>query len=236
MAMKRDKIEEIHLEAVALGMKEFNIIPCQVMSVTGFDFEKYIEIKKNSPTIFAPNCWGGITYKRLSLQFKSPFINMFEDHDDYIKFLKKPEYYLKCELKFKQMQYEKNLKRDFPVASCDDILLYFNHYISFEEARNSWERRKTRINWNNLFVMFYDEKPERIDEFCLLSYDKKICFVSFHLDKEGVISIEYHINDSMREMMFGLMVNDMAKGTYTYYDVFDLILYNKVTLLAELKD
>lgn len=234
MSYSKGVIDEICNEATVLGVNPWNIIPCSVIRQIGFDFDKYREIKKNPPTIFAPNCWGGITYHKLALRFDSPFINMYENHDDYLKFLLNPKHYLSCELQFKKMMFEENLKRDFPVAMCDDILLFFNHYTSFDEANDSWNKRKQRINWNNLFVMFYDEDLSRVERFCSLPYQKKICFVPFETKLKNVLSVKYRVNELMEKKPFWEIVNGMASGTWLYYDVFDLLLYGRITYAAKL--
>ncbi|MCM1426594.1 MAG: DUF1919 domain-containing protein, partial [Eubacterium sp.] len=235
MSTDRTISENIRREALALGFNEYNIIPCRVLRLFGFSFDKYKALKMNTPTIFAPSCWGGMTYNQLGLRFNSPFINMFENHDDYLKFLLNPQYYIDCKLQLKEMRFNNDLKRDFPVVLCDDILLYFNHYISFEEAVSAWERRKKRIDWNNLFVMFFDEDPQRVEKFCALPYENKICFVPYFEHRESVLSIEYRINDDMKKRPFWQIVNGMASGQWMYYDVFDLLLYNKITPIVKLK-
>ena len=44
----------------------------------------------------------------------------------------------------------------------DDICIYFLHYHSEEDAKTSWNRRKERINFDNLFIIMYDR--DGIDE------------------------------------------------------------------------
>jgi len=224
---------KIRKEAIEIGIDEEKIIPVYVMALPGFEFDKYSCIKKNVPTIFAPNCWGGITYNSLGLPFKSPFINMFENHADYIKFLKNPKYYISCPLEFKEMQYDSIIKRVYPVVKCGDIFLYFNHYLSFHEAMDCWNRRKERIDWNNIIVMFYDEDKNRVNEFYRLPYENKICFVPYPSDNEGVIAIDY--KKKCPNKPFWQIVNGTASGSNLYYDVFELLLCNKVTPIVEIK-
>lgn len=233
MSQEKKLINEIYKEALNLGIADHNIIPCSVLKIQGFDFNKYIKLKKNPPSIFAVNCWGGLTYNHLGLRFSSPFINMFENHTEYIQFLKNPKHYISCDLNFMEMRPEKNLKREYPVARCDDILLHFNHYKSFDEAKNAWERRKTRINWNNLFIVFYEEDPQLIEEFCKLPYEKKVCFTTYESNLKGVITLNYRRNDSLKDKLLSTIINELASGTLIYYDVLDLLLYNKLTILAD---
>ena len=78
---------------------------------------------------------------------------MYESTEDYLKFLSDPKRYIAEDLELVEMGYNETLKINFPIAKCGDILLNFNHYESFETANECWERRKKRIDWDNLFVM-----------------------------------------------------------------------------------
>ena len=44
----------------------------------------------------------------------------------------------------------------YPVAKLKDITINFTHYKTEEEARDKWNERKNRINWNNLFIITND--------------------------------------------------------------------------------
>lgn len=235
MALTEEIIADIRCEAIAMGISDYNIVPCTVLGLIGFDFQKYLALKKNPPTIFAPICWGGLTYNRLGLRFDSPLINMFENHDDYIKFLKNPKSYIGSSLKFKEMAWEERLRWEYPIAECDDILLHFNHYTSFKDAEECWNRRKDRIHWDNIFVMFYDEDPQRVDAFMKLPYEKKICFVPYRSNQEGIVSIEYRENKTMKQKPFWEIVNGMASGRWDYYDVLSLLLDGKIRPIAKFK-
>ena len=232
----RLQIDMIYKTLLFLGFDPLNIIPYDVMRLVGFDFYEYSELKKNTPSIISPMCWGGNTYHSLRLQFKSPFINMYLKHDDYLKLLSNLEYYLSCELVFKEMLLEPRLERLFPVALCDDILLFFNHYSTFDEAKECWDRRLNRLNYNNLFVMFFDEKPKNIERFLCLPYTRKICFVPYNTEEKDVISIPYRNIDKFKKKPFWEIVSGTSNGSFIYYNVFDLLLRGKFTKLFSLKN
>jgi uncharacterized protein (DUF1919 family) len=237
IVMARKSFPEIQKEVARMGIEDERIVPVRVMAMPGFEFDKYEQIKKNVPTIIAPNCWGGLTYSSLALPFKSPFINMKVNHDDYLKFLKKPQYYLNCPLEFEKMVYTNSTidhsKREFPVARLDDIVLEFVHYHTFDEAVECWKRRKERIDWNNTIVMFFDDEADRINEFLKLPYKNKICFASYPSDEKEVISIDCKKIRSDASLYHTM--TQIAMGAVLYYDVFDLILNNKATLIAKIK-
>ena len=80
---------------------------------------------------------------------------MFVYPEDYLKLLSNLRHYLNFDLRYYETKIDKVLKKEFPVAACDDVKLNFNHYSSFEEANENWTKRKERINLENLFVMFF---------------------------------------------------------------------------------
>ena len=168
-------------------------------------------------------------YNRLGLEFKSPFINMFETHDDFLKILKNIELYMKSELQLVGMKYVEEAGFSYPVVKCADVTLYCNHYHSFEEANECWERRKKRMNLSNSIVMLYDGDPERINQFKNLEYKRKICFVPYASSDMDLMPLDY--TRMVPEMSFWKIVNEGAQGYL--YDLFELLLNNKMCLLTE---
>lgn len=222
--------KQILIEAQSLGIDRDNIFNYRVFELYGFDMERYLELKKNPPSIFSNNCWGGFTYHSLDMRFTSPLINMFEKAEDYLKLLQKPEEYMEYELEFESINYDKNTDINYPIVKCGDIQLHFNHYKSFEEAKLSWEKRKRRINWDNMFVMFYTSNRERLEQFLSLPYKKKICFVPFESKEDCVIHIDRKNYEGKK---FEERVVFAGDRRYQYYDVFDLLLEGKFTPIGK---
>lgn len=197
--------------------------------------DKIRALRENTPTIFAPNCWGGITYHKLGLEFCSPLINMHEPHDDYLKFLEDPKYYLDQKLQLKEMYIDDTLEKPFPVVSLGDITFWMNHYESFDEVTAAWERRKARIKWDNLFVMFFDENPERVERFLRLPYEKKVCFVPWETQINGLIPVLYqNVHYPKTEYPFWEIINNLALGTFILYDDAELILNGKFEKIGDI--
>ena len=184
--------------------------------------EKLKELRENTPTIFAPNCWGGLTYHHLGLEFCSPLINMWETHDDYLKFLSDPKHYIDQDLNFIGM-YDGPFSDPYPIVMLDDILIRMNHYKDFVEAAVSWARRKNRIKWDNLIVMFFDEDPEKLRTFMSLPYERKICFAPYDTGIDGVIRVPYRDYDHIKNKEFWEIMNNLAQNKYIYYDDVSLI-------------
>lgn len=72
-----------------------------------------------------------------------------------------------------------------PIGKLDDIEIIFLHYKSKEEAREKWERRCKRINWNHILVKnsyMNDCTPRIIEEFQNLPYICRLFFVGEKVD------------------------------------------------------
>lgn len=223
----------IQKEAMEINIPSEKIISYKILLMPSMDIKKYIQLKNNTPTIFANNCWGGLTYHRLGLEFNSPFINMFETDEDYLKILENPSKYMDIELTYIEDRFEPVLKRYYPVCRCGDVLLYFNHYTSFDEANNSWIRRKKRIQWNNLFIMMLTENEDIARKFSKLPYSKKVCFVPFNMDVPSLVQVKLWTEQVKLIELFSTIVNGMASGAYSYYDPIELLLNCNLKLISK---
>ena len=232
IVMAEKDFVNIKKEAIDMGIAKEKIISYRALNVPQIDFKSYITLLKNPVSIFANNCWGGMTYHSLGLQFSSPFVNLFLSDEDYVKFLQDPQYYIEKKLIWKEEGYNKDLGIHYPICTCGDIVLYFNHYKSFELADKSWEERKRRINWNNLFIMMYTENVSIAERFSELPYLKKICFVPFETAKNSLCFVDFIKNKKMEGLPFYAIVNGMASGTYAYYDMVELLCYGRIKKLS----
>jgi uncharacterized protein (DUF1919 family) len=138
-------------------------------------------------SLFSNDCWGGELYQYFDLAYSTPFVGLYVMAPCYLKLLKNPKQYLGLSLSFaKVSKYEEvELTREkgthkFPVGVLDDIEIQFMHYKSEEEAKSKWERRVSRINWDNIFVKIDGSKDcatyNLMKDFDSLSYSK-ICIV-----------------------------------------------------------
>jgi len=112
-------------------------------------------LRNDNFTIIANTCIAGIMYHKLGKQFLSPTINLWMHDEDFLKFVHHLYEYLAKPLQF--------IKTDnhFPVATCGDVTIFFNHYKTAAEAEEKWNERKNRINKNNLFIICSDRpKPD----------------------------------------------------------------------------
>ena len=121
-----------------------------------------------SETLIANNCIGGSILHDLGLRFNTPTINLQILPREYIKFCKDFRHYMETEItECKQSELSDVHKYDlinmfghvpvneFPYGLCDDILICFQHYETFEEAKAAWDRRKARVDYNHIGFIFY---------------------------------------------------------------------------------
>lgn len=216
-------------EIYSKGFRYEDVIDIKVMKLPSFSFEKYLCIKKNTPTIFSPICWGGVTYHSLGLRFESPFINMFLLEEDYMHFLGDPKSYIVHEIRYKKTGWSEIMKKEYPVADCDGIEMHFNHFNSFEEAKSSWDKRKKRINWDNILAMMFTDKPDVAEKFLEMKYSKRILFTSFKIDNKDVVYLD--LNNYRDGIDLWTAVNDTAKGKYVNYDIFRMMTDGEISFL-----
>lgn len=107
-------------------------------------------LKNKEFSILCSNCIGGVISHRLNQRFLSPTVNLWMHQKEFLKSVSNLPYYIDQELVFVESEY------DYPVAVIDDVRIYFNHSKTKEEAANDWNRRKNRIQYNNLYIIMYE--------------------------------------------------------------------------------
>lgn len=207
-------ISPIFNEVENLGIEKSKLIPIRALSIPNIDFYEYIKLKNSHLTIFSPNCWGGVCYHRLGLEFLSPMINMFENRDDFNKLMINLDTYMSYPVEFVELKYADDIKREYPIGRLNDILLHFNHYYSFDQAVSCWERRKKRINKNNILIVSFTNSEKTLYEFENIPYKNKLIFTSLDVSTPS----SHHINlDDLGRL--GAPVNRTALGAKNILDI-----------------
>lgn len=167
------------------------------------------------PTILCNNCTGGIILHDLGLEFKTPTINLFFRGIDFFKFVENLDYYLGVELK------RKEVKEEYPVFNLGDLELHFLHYKNEKQAIDAWDRRKKRINKDNLYIMwtFFGGTDEKLlERFENLPYKNKIAFT----EKDYRTPNSYYIKGFEEEGLGVLTLYDGIFG-HKIIDQFDYV-------------
>lgn len=127
-------------------------IKLEAGKVLSIPFQKQCRerIRNKDFSIVCSNCIGGIIYHRLGMKFLSPTINLWFFQNEFVKFIRNLPEYLAKELEFIPSEF------NYPVARLGDVRIMFNHCKTEEEARNAWNSRRDRVNFDNLYIILYD--------------------------------------------------------------------------------
>lgn len=125
-------------------------------------------------TIISNNCAGGAILHDLGMEFKTPTINLQILPEQFPRFCSHIIYYLFKDLEecksFNSYQ-EQMLKKMFggvpnmPFGIIDnDILVCFQHYSSFAEAKQKWDERKAKVDFEHIGYLFHARGEEYREE------------------------------------------------------------------------
>jgi len=144
------------------------------------------KLKYPTFTIISNNCWAGHCYRYFQLPYNTPTIGMYFFSKDYVKFVTNLKYYLDKELEFIKCEDSKHCgiikyrgEENAPIGKLEDIEIVFLHYKTEKEAREKWNRRKARIDWEHLYFKFSEMngcKEEELQAFDQLPTDSKFVF------------------------------------------------------------
>lgn len=226
---------EIRAEAVKLGISLNRIINGQVFKIPLFDFRAYSSLIKNPVTIITDDCWGGYVYHYLCLEFSSPLINTLWNKEEYVKFIKDPLFYLQTEL---TMVREGDLRSGiFPVGklgrSGKYVEIRFLHNADFNEAKQQWDRRKKRINQDNLFVKMGCSISDSDIKYQLKVFDdckyNKILFYNGDEDIKGKLNTNRFIwQEKKAERVDNFVYSNYMRANYMYViDILKLLTGEK---------
>ena len=180
--------------------------------------DKYIgkkqrqRLQNSNFSVIASDCTAGMLYHDLKCEFNTPTINFFFSAPDFIKFCNNIQHYIDIPMVAIPPD-EEAAREGYPLAKIDDIVLHLVHYSSVEQAQECWDRRKTRINFNNLFIVMNDRngctKQDLLD-FDQLPYKNKVVFT--HVPHPEIKS-SYYIHGFENQETVGTMtkfVNPIA--------------------------
>jgi uncharacterized protein (DUF1919 family) len=142
------------------------------------------------------------------LPYNTPFVGLMLMAPCYLKFLNDPHKYIDANLEFVSVSIYPMINElrkysgYFPIGRILDIEVHFLHYKSEEEAFEKWNRRKLRINWENLFVKFTLDKDyasnDHLIDFDNLPYLRKVCFSrNNHSESESCIKINNFVENGV---------------------------------------
>lgn len=175
------------------------IIQSHSFKIPGFDIEIFEKLQSQKPTIFCNYCLGGWLYREFGLPMLSPTINMYCSGMQYIKFLKKYEYYLNFEMKKYDEPYSNHTdgtmgKEDFYPHGIvgdedDNIVWVLNHYYPKGDSVLKYNIRRKRVNYQNIVALMICQSDQEAYDFDKLNIEKKVGFYYKDLGLDNVVYI-----------------------------------------------
>ena len=188
-------------------------------------------LRNSDFSLITENCLGGFIYHDLNRAFLSPVINGEFSTEDYLKFLWRFGHYLEFDLEQITDAKDSHIpefykQKDVPIGVLDDIYFRFTHYSLSEKdkAQEDWNRRRRRVNMNNLFVVMVEKAgvtKQQMEEFNQLPYKNKIILTH---KKYSDIPNSYYIRGFEKKGYIGV-ISDYMSGLMgkRYYDQFDWV-------------
>lgn len=205
-----------------MNFKGLLIRKCHLLAEQRIQYISKKYIKNNDFTILSNTCAAGKIYHILGMRFDSPTINTWISQKDFVKFCLNLKHYLN-----KPLMFFKKEDRDCPCAMLDDICIVFAHYQTEEEARQKWEERKKRVNFNNLFIITSDGNGVSAAELNSLEKVKAQNIVVITSKKRPEIKNSYYCK-SLRKEKSGathMIVYSKLKGYQSFLDDFDFVKF-----------
>lgn len=190
LIMSEKHFRNISQNLNSMGISNDKILRGKILNIPNMDFKEYVKLKQSKLTIVSNTCWGGKVYYSLGLECLSPFKNLFFSNNDYLKILNNFKYYMSIEPQFDRIGYEYN-DNSYPILKIEDIDIHCNHEKKPEKAIADWNRRREKINYDNVMIEMLADDKEIAKEFCLLQgYENKVCFVPFEPLNDLMVKVE----------------------------------------------
>lgn len=107
------------------------------------------QLRAQEVSLISQNCIGGVFYHDMQQQFLSPTVNLFFTAEEFVRFVQDLPRYL-------AMEPEMHWDEEFPIGKLGDVTIHFMHYDTCAQAKDAWQRRKARVQWNKIVVLCSD--------------------------------------------------------------------------------
>lgn len=121
-------------------------------------------LKNKQFSLISNNCWGGLVYDAFGLPYLSPTIGLIIPSADFVRFCSNLSHYLSVDARLLseaeialQPKYVRDASKTYPVGMVDDVVIIFVHYHDGGLAIEKWNRRRQRVNFDNLLLKFSDD-------------------------------------------------------------------------------
>lgn len=183
--------------------------------------------KDTNWSIITANCLGGVIYHKLGSKMLTPTINMWMDGTDFLVFVNHLHEFIDHG-KFKKIneKWQDDLGFYYPIAELSTpeykITINFNHHDNFNKAINDWNRRRSRINFNKIFILLanYEPNEQYYQQFDKLPYKHKLILTTKNIPKKYK-KIAHHIEYPDTWRGDWSMQPDPQNAGHLYYERWD---------------
>ena len=194
-------------------------------------------LTNHTPTLICPSCIGGYLYHWLRLEFRSPFINLFMDNDDFLTAMENFDEFIE-----NPITEDKSGLFGYPVGiGVHGERIHFLHYPDFATAIDVWNNRKQRIDRSNMAVILsnlgcgiegrrtgaspeeiYNEETAMVERFNKLPFRNKLVFSDKKINLPNVICFK-HYKGFPKWDLFQLDKRSFLKRYIDQFDYVDFI-------------
>lgn len=170
-------------------------------------------------SVISSNCNGALILHDLNEPFRSPFVNLYLEPNDFIRYLQNMDFYHQQTLNFPPND------KPYPVGKLGDITLHFMHYHSAQEAQEKWESRLKRLNKDNLFILMTDRdgcSRKNLEEFDRLPFKNKVVFTHKPYPE---FQSAFYIKGFETQNQVGDLFAFSGWNGKKYYDQFDYVAW-----------
>lgn len=157
------------------------------------------DVNAEGISFISQNCIGGVLYHDLGLHFLSPTINAFIPEPGFVKLVLNLRHYMDQELIVRWGE-------EYPIGTLDNVEIHFMHYHTCKEAKEAWDKRKARINWDKIFIIATDRNS--FDDAVFESWKRitypKVLFTAqkqYASDADSVFYAEYEGNGFVPDLI-----------------------------------
>lgn len=169
-------------------------------------------------SIISCNCIGGVLMSEYNMKFLSPTINLYFSAEDFLVFCEN----LEQKTYFNIEPVDKGISNlgDYPLVGLGDLTINAVHYKSFEEFYNAWNRRKNRINYDRIFLVFTDRdgfKPNMLNRISKLPYPKVLFSKQEFPEYDFVVCVPGFEKENCVGIMTDFKKGISSQKLYSYY-------------------
>lgn len=194
------------------------------------------QLQNHDFSILCNRCIGGVITHAVGEQFRSPTVNLIVADNAFLFFCEHVREYADCPIEQPTEEELRILpKASFPIGvlrgkeDLPDIPIFFMHFKTFAQAKEKWEIRYKRINYDNICIMMdckMHATKKFLDEFEKLPFERKVVFS--HYDDSERWPSNFHYSFYTKERHGdGVLYRKIKRGLleYQWMDEFDFITW-----------